>query len=89
LVDGEKEILTEIRNESKELLNSLTQIVKIGPRWISQGLMDWETEGGLVLYQDKVFVPPNYKIKQKIMAKYHNSILVGHPGRLKTLELIS
>jgi hypothetical protein len=89
LVDGEKEILTEIRNESKELLNSLTQIVKIGPRWISQGLTDWETEDGLVLYQDKVFVPPNYKIKQKIMAKYHDSVLAGHPGRWKTLELIS
>jgi hypothetical protein len=89
LVDGKKEILAEIRNESKELLNSLTQIVKIGLRWILQGLTDWETEDGLVLYQDKVFVPPNYKIKQKIMAKYHDSILAGHPGRLKILELIS
>jgi hypothetical protein len=34
-------------------------------------------------------VPPNYKIKQKIMAKYHDSILAGHLGRMKTLELIS
>jgi hypothetical protein len=50
LVDGKKEILAEIRNESKELLNSLTQIVKIGPRRILQGLTDWETEDGLVLY---------------------------------------
>jgi acetyl-CoA carboxylase beta subunit len=50
VVDDEKEILAEIRNESKELLNSLTQIVKIGPRRISQGLTDWETEDGLVLY---------------------------------------
>ena len=89
MVEGEKEILNLICKESTEILEALYQVVKIGPRKMSAGLKDWETEDGLVLYRDRIFVPPNKEIKEKILTKYHDSIVAGHPGRTKTLELVS
>lgn len=48
----------------------------------------WTSNNGLLLYQDRIYVPDNTALRQRIIRSYHDSQLTGHPGRFKTLELI-
>ena len=49
---------------------------------------EWLMENGLLYYRGKIYVPRS-DLCHKISALCHNSKLAGHPGRWKTLELIS
>ena len=48
----------------------------------------WSMEHGLLHYRGKVYVPKT-DLHQKIFALCHDSKIAGHPGRWKTLELVS
>ena len=48
----------------------------------------WSMENGLLRYRGKVYVP-KMDLRQKIIALCHDSKIAGHPGRWKTLELVS
>ena len=63
----------------KELKKSLTKSVKSS---------EWSMENGLLYYRGKIYVP-RFDLCRKISALCHDSKLAGHPGRWKTLELIS
>ena len=45
-------------------------------------------ENGLLCYRGKVYVP-KMDLCRKIVALCHDSKIAGHPGRWKTLELVS
>ena len=92
LVGEERDILKEIRHEMevedqeevvimavKELKKSLARSI-----WSSE----WSMENGLLYYRGKVYVPGS-ELCHQILALYHDSKLAGHPGRWKTLELVS
>ena len=49
---------------------------------------EWLMENDLLYYRGKIYVPGS-DLRRKISALCHNSKLAGHPGRWKTLELIS
>ena len=63
----------------KELKKSLVKSVKSS---------EWSMEGGLLQYRGKIYML-NTDLRQKITALCHDSKIAGHPGRWKTLELIS
>jgi hypothetical protein len=73
----------------KELQEAITKIKKLGPASLKKGIEDWNTEGNLILYKGRILVPNNEELKAKIVKEHHDSIVAGHPGRHKTLELIS
>jgi transposase InsO family protein len=43
----------------------------------------------LILYQGKVYVPKDPDLRHDIVHAHHDSPAAGHPGRWKTLELVS
>ena len=49
---------------------------------------EWSMEHILLCYRGKVYVPKT-DLRQKIFALCHDSKIAGHPGRWKTLELVS
>lgn len=51
-------------------------------------LQDYYTVGKTVIWKDKILVPNNDEIKKKILESRHDSVLAGHPGRYRTLELV-
>ena len=59
-----------------------------GPLPIMSKLDDWHLTDGLLLFRDRCYVPPEDDLCRDIAARYHNSLSGGHPGHLKTLELI-
>jgi hypothetical protein len=50
---------------------------------------EWSEAEGILYFQGKIYVPPTSDIRWKIVAPNHDSRVAGHPGRWKTLELVS
>jgi hypothetical protein len=50
---------------------------------------EWSQEQGLVLFRGKVYVPQDKELRRQIVKAHHDSQIAGHPGRWKTLELVS
>jgi hypothetical protein len=42
-----------------------------------------------IYYRNRLFIPENTELKMQIIYKTHNSKAKGHPGRMKTTELVS
>jgi hypothetical protein len=42
-----------------------------------------------IYYRNRLFIPGNTELKMQIIYKIHNSGTEGHPGRMKTTELVS
>lgn len=89
LVEGEKGLLKEIREKSKPMIEAQKQLVKLGPRQMSKGLEEWNEEEGLLLYRGRVVIPSDPEIQRRVVQLHHDNPALGHPGRWKTLELVS
>ena len=50
---------------------------------------EWSQENGLTLFRGKVYVPKDPDLRRRIVALCHDSRIAGHPGRWKTLELVT
>lgn len=59
---------------------------KIPP--IKSKLEDWEIRDGLLFYQNRCYVPPHEGVQRELTQYYHDTAPAGHPGHLKTLELL-
>jgi hypothetical protein len=49
----------------------------------------WTEADGVLYFRGKIYVPPTADIRQSIVALHHDSHIAGHPGRWKTLELVT
>ena len=50
---------------------------------------DWTQEQGLHLFKGWVYVPKDDHLRTRVIREHHDSTTAGHPGRDKTLELIT
>lgn len=50
---------------------------------------EWEREGDIILHRGRVYVPRDLQLRADILRAHHDSPTAGHPGRWKTLELVS
>ena len=50
---------------------------------------EWEKDGELVTYRGHMYVPRDPQLCHDIVHAHHDSIVMGHPGWWKTLELVS
>jgi hypothetical protein len=44
---------------------------------------------GLLTFRGKIYVPNDRDLRRRIVAQHHDTAIAGHPGRWKTLELVS
>ena len=86
----EQPLIRKIR-ESKELDESVVKAVeelrKSGTSRIDG--TEWAEEQGLILFRGKVYVPKDPGLRRAIVEAHHDSQITGHPGRWKTLELVT
>ena len=67
------EIIKEIkRNNTKE--QEVVQALK------KNNGLSWE-EDGIVYMEERIYIPNNKKLKEKILQENHDSVDVGHPGQ--------
>jgi len=59
------------------------------PANVQDKMKEYSWEQGLLFFRNKVVVPASAEIKRMILALRHDSLLAGHPGQAKTLELVN
>ena len=91
LIEGEEEkLLSNIRSSKDHedaVVKAVEELKQSGTKTIRSD--EWALEQGLVLYRGKVYIPKDTKLQMEIIKLHHDSLVVGHPGQWKTLELIS
>jgi len=50
---------------------------------------EWSNIDGLLWFRGKIYVPQSLDLRRQIVALCHDTHIAGHPGRWKTLELVS
>ena len=93
IIGQERDLLRLIWRETKgeELEDTVKQAVKVlrSTSTCSICSSEWSEEDGVLYFRGKIYVPPTTDIRRKIVALHHDSHIAGHPGRWKTLELIT
>lgn len=85
----------ELKNElaralmGDEVMNDALNLLREkGVPPIKSRLNEWRLDDGLLFFRDRCYVPPMGDLRKRIIQKYHNSIVAGHPGIHKTLQLV-
>ncbi|KAF8754939.1 hypothetical protein RHS01_05438 [Rhizoctonia solani] len=94
LVTPKKELQCQIKasldqDESLEEILQFLQNESKAPPSIKHAFKDYEMEAGLLFYQGRIVVPDVGTLRMDLLRIFHNSPLAGHPGRQRTLELVS
>ena len=91
LIEGaESTILSKIRkskNYDESVVKAVTELKRSPTKVLREA--EWSEEQDLVLYHGKVYVPKDMDIRREIVKLHHDSMVAGHPGRWKTIELVS
>jgi len=93
-VEGqERELLKLIRRETQDskLEDAVGKAAKTLKSTSAKSIRSskWSEIDGILYFWGKIYVPPTSDIRRKIIALCHDSLIAGHPGRWKTLELVS
>jgi hypothetical protein len=81
----------EIREATKrdEFAQELINVVgKRRAPPIKSKLQDWAFVNGILYYLDRCYVPNDIGLRNSIIRDFHDTLVAGHPGRYKTLELV-
>ena len=73
--DQEEVVITAVKELKKSSVKSVRSL-------------EWSLENGLLYYRGKIYIP-GAELRRRILTLCHDSKLTGHPGRWKTLELVS
>ena len=88
--EPEKEIvkrIKEARNKDEEVIKVVEEMKKAGVKMLRDE--EWQIEEGLVLKEGKVDVPKDEKSRVEIIGLHHNTLIAGHGGQWKTVELVT
>lgn len=75
--------------KNAKVTETLAKVQKLGPCLLKKGTEEWNTENGLLLFRGKFYVPNNSLLRKELVRWHHGVPVAGHPGRAKTLELLS
>ena len=50
---------------------------------------EWKKVDDVITYNGRVYIPKDLQLRHDIVHAHHDTPIVGHPGRWKTLELVS
>ena len=90
LTGEEQGLLRRIRN-AKDFDEPVAKAMELLKRSGQRSLAgeEWSHEQDLILFRGKVYVPKDDDLRRQIVHNHHDSPVAGHPGRWKTLELVS
>jgi len=84
------DILDKIR-KSKAVDDKVVRIVEEMKKTKVKVLRDeeWREENGLMLKDKKVYMPKDEELKVEVIWLHHNTLVEGHRGQWKTVELVT
>ena len=86
----EQDILRDIRQgtkQPKEEPRAAQELQKSST--CSLRSAEWSERHGLLYYRGCIYVPNTSDLRRRIVSLCHDTKVAGHPGRFKTLELVS
>jgi len=91
LIEGpEEEIVKKIkeaRDKDEEVIKVVEEMKKAGVKTLRDE--EWQIEKGLVLKEERVYVPKDEKLRGEIIRLYHDTPMAGHGGQWKMIELVT
>jgi len=89
----EKDILREIRqgNQKGDQEEPVAKAVRELRQALSKTVhsVEWSEEEGVLQFRGKIYVSQSSDLRRQVVSLCHNTKVAGHPGRWKTLELVS
>ena len=79
--------IKEARDKDEEVIKVVEEMKKAGVKTLRDE--KWQIEKGLVLKEGRVYVPKDKKLRVEIIQLHHNTLIVGHRGQWKTVELVT
>jgi len=91
LIEGpEEKIVKKIkkaRDKDKEVIKTVEEMKKARVKTLRD--KEWQIEEGLVLKERRVYVPKNEKLRVEIIQLHHDTLIAGHGGQWKMVELVT
>jgi len=93
LTGMEQKILSNIRKENQNgdqeelIARAAREFRRSANRTVHSS--EWSNIDGLLQFRGKIYVPQSPDLYRQIVALCHDTHIAGHPGRWKTLELVS
>jgi len=91
LVEGpEEEIVKKIkeaRDKDEEVIKAVEEMKKAGVKTLRNE--EWQIEEGLVLKEERVYIPKDEKLRVEIIQLHHDTPIAGHGGQWKMVELVT
>jgi len=89
----EKDILREIRqgnqkgDQKEPVAKAARELQQASSKTVRSA--EWSEDEGLLQFRGKIYVPQNPDLRRHVVSLCHDTKIAGHPGRWKTLELVS
>ena len=91
LVEGPGEEIVkkikEVRDKDKEVIKAVEEMKKAGVKMLRNE--EWQVEEGLVLKEERVYIPKDEKLRMEIIWLYHDMLIAGQGRQWKTVELVT
>ena len=71
------------------VLDALHALPGTVPAAFRSRLSDWHYDVGILTFQGHIYVPANAGLCHSVMARHHDHPTAGHPGVLKTHQLVA
>ena len=79
--------IKEARDKDEEVIKAVEEMKKVGVKTLRDE--EWQIEEGLVLKEERVYVPKDEKLRVEIIWLHHDTLMAGHGGQWKTVELVT
>jgi len=79
--------IKEARNKDEEVIKVVEEMKKAGVKMLRDE--EWQIEEGLVLKEERVYVPKDEKLRVEIIRLHHDMPIARHGGQWKTVELVT
>ena len=91
LVEGpEEEIvkrIKEMRDKDEKVIKMVEKMKKAGVKMLKD--KEWQIKRGLVLKEERVYIPKDKKLRIEIIWLHHDTPIAGHGGQWKIVELVT
>jgi len=89
----EKDILQEIRqgnqkgDQEEPVAKAARELRQASGKTVCS--VEWSEDDGVLRFRGKIYVPWNVDLQRRVVSLCYDMKIAGHPGRWKTLELVS
>ena len=80
-----KERIRKAQEGDEKVVKAVEELKKAGIKTLKDE--EWEVEDGIVIKEGRIYVPKG-DLRKEIIQLYHNTLVGGHRGRWKMMELI-